>query len=62
MMEDRLDILFLNPPSPDGEFYIRDHNRSGRMSREGYIWSQTSLAYLAAMVDKDHSVALLESK
>ena len=60
MAEEHVDILFLNPPSPDGEYYVRDHNRSGRMSREGYIWPQTSLAYLAAMVDEEHSVALLD--
>ncbi len=45
-----LDILFINPPSPDDEIYIRDINRSGRRSRERTIWPQTSLAYLAAVM------------
>ncbi|MDP3732703.1 MAG: radical SAM protein, partial [Candidatus Omnitrophota bacterium] len=43
-------VLFVNPPSPDRYIYIRDMNRSGRRSREGTIWPQTSLAYLAASV------------
>jgi len=43
------DVLFVNPPSPDGSIYIRDINRSGRRSRERTIWPQTSLAYLAAV-------------
>lgn len=45
-----INILFVNPPSPDGEIYIRDINRSGRRSRERTIWPQTSLAYLAAVM------------
>jgi radical SAM superfamily enzyme YgiQ (UPF0313 family) len=51
--EQRLDCIFVNPPSPDGYVYIRDINRSGRRSREGTIWPQTSLAYLAAVVKKE---------
>lgn len=46
---EKCDILFVNPPSPDGYVYIRDINRSGRRSRERTIWPQTSLAYLAAV-------------
>lgn len=45
-----LDVLFVNPPSPDRYVYIRDINRSGRRSRERTIWPQTSLAYLAAVI------------
>lgn len=55
------DILFINPPSPDGEVYIRDINRSGRRSREGTIWPQTSLAYLAAVMKQDgHTVGIID--
>ena len=32
--------------------YIRDTNRSGRLSREGTIWPQTSLALIAAVLDE----------
>jgi anaerobic magnesium-protoporphyrin IX monomethyl ester cyclase len=44
-----IDVLFINPPSPDRHVYIRDINRSGRRSRERTLWPQTSLAYLAAV-------------
>ncbi|MFC2166216.1 B12-binding domain-containing radical SAM protein [Acidobacteriota bacterium] len=47
------DILFVNPPSPDKHIYIRDINRSGRRTREGMIWPQTNLAYLAAVMEKN---------
>lgn len=49
-----MNILFVNPPSPDGYIYIRDINRSGRRSRERTIWPQTSLAMLASVFPKDH--------
>jgi anaerobic magnesium-protoporphyrin IX monomethyl ester cyclase len=56
-----VDVLFVNPPSPDGHIYIRDINRSGRRSRERTIWPQTSLAYLAAvMKDEGYSVGLID--
>ncbi len=53
-------ILFVNPPSPDKYFYIRDMNRSGRRSKEKIIWPQTSLAYLAAMVDDKNEVKIID--
>jgi len=52
-MKNKVDALFINPPSPDGHIYIRDMNRSGRRSRERTIWPQTSLAYLAAVLKKE---------
>lgn len=55
-----LDVLFVNPPSPDGDIYIRDINRSGRKSREEMIWPQTSLAYLAAMLNDKYSVEIID--
>lgn len=54
------EILFVNPPSPDGRTYIRDIDRSGRYSREDTIWPQANLAYLAAVVDSQHSVDLID--
>ncbi|MCX6796615.1 MAG: radical SAM protein, partial [Candidatus Falkowbacteria bacterium] len=56
----KVDILFINPPSPDRYIYIRDINRSGRRSKEREIWPQTSLAYLAAMVREKYSVGLID--
>ena len=50
--DQRVDVLFINPPSPDGFIYIRDINRHGRSSWERMIWPQTSLAYLAAVANQ----------
>jgi anaerobic magnesium-protoporphyrin IX monomethyl ester cyclase len=50
MADEVLDVLFVNPPSPDGEVFIRDIHRVGRRSREKMIWPQTELAQLAASV------------
>jgi len=47
----KVDVLFVNPPSPDGFIYIRDINRHGRSSWERMIWPQTSLASLAAVAE-----------
>jgi radical SAM superfamily enzyme YgiQ (UPF0313 family) len=47
-----VDVLFVNPPSPDGFVYIRDINRHGRSSWERIKWPQTSLAYLAAVANE----------
>ena len=56
----RVDILFVNPPSPDGRIYIRDIDRSGRYSREDTIWPQSNLAYLAAAVSDKYTVDLVD--
>jgi radical SAM superfamily enzyme YgiQ (UPF0313 family) len=57
----KCDVLFVNPPSPDGHIYIRDINRSGRRSWERTIWPQNSLAYLAAIAKRaGYSVDLLD--
>ncbi|HIE39600.1 MAG TPA: radical SAM protein [Anaerolineales bacterium] len=47
--EEAVDILFVNPPAPDGGIWIRSQHRVGRRSREGMIWPQVSLAQLAAL-------------
>ncbi len=47
--EGAVDILFVNPPAPDGGVWIRSQHRVGRRSREGMVWPQVSLAQLAAL-------------
>lgn len=47
-----VDVLFVNPPSPNSFIYIRDINRHGRSSWERMIWPQTNLAYLCSMAQK----------
>ncbi len=56
-----VDVLIVNPPSPDGHIYIRDMCRWGRKSREKMIWPQSSLAYLAAVVPDDMTVRIIDA-
>ena len=58
--DNTVDVLFVNPPSPDGSIYIRDIDRSGRYTREDTIWPQANLAYLAAVMDDRYSVDLID--
>jgi radical SAM superfamily enzyme YgiQ (UPF0313 family) len=55
-----LDVLLVNPPSPNRDPYIRDVHRVGRNSREGTIWPQTSLAQLAAMFPETAALRVLD--
>ena len=55
-----VDVLLVNPPSPDGSVIIRDLNRSGRTSKERIIWPQVNLAYLAAVIDNKFSVEIVD--
>lgn len=48
----RLDVLVLNPPSPDGDLFLRDIARVGRRTRDGIIWPQTALAQIGAVVQQ----------
>lgn len=57
----QIDLLIVNPPSPDGHVYIRDVCRWGRRSRERMMWPQTSLAYIAAMVPDDLSAEIIDA-
>jgi anaerobic magnesium-protoporphyrin IX monomethyl ester cyclase len=56
-----VDVLLVNPPSPDGGIWIRTQHRVGRRSREGMVWPQCSLAQLAAMLDPSYSVAIVDA-
>ncbi len=55
-----VDVLIVNPPSPDGTVYMREICRCGRQSREGMIWPQTSLAFIAGAVDDRFSVEIVD--
>lgn len=56
-----VDVLLVNPPSPDGAIWIRSQHRVGRRSRENMIWPQVSLAQLAAMVQPSCSVEIVDA-
>ena len=58
--EGRVDIVFVNPPAPDGDIWIRCQHRVGRRSREGMIWEQVSLAQLAALFP-DYDVEIIDA-
>ncbi len=56
-----VDMLLVNPPSPDRSIIIRDVNRCGRKTRERMIWPQTNLAYLASLVRDQFSVEIIDA-
>ena len=55
-----VDILFVNPPAPDGGIWIRSQHLVGRRSREGMIWPQVGLAQMAALFP-DHRVEIIDA-
>ncbi len=36
--DQRIDILLVNPPTPDGGLWIRTQHRVGRRTRENMVW------------------------
>ena len=59
--EKAVDILFVNPPTPDGGLWIRTQHRVGRRTRENMVWPQVSLAQMAAMVYPEHKIAVIDA-
>jgi len=59
--DSKVDVLLVNPPSPDGGIWIRSQHRVGRRSRENMIWPQVSLAQLAALLVPDYSVEVVDA-
>ena len=59
--EGAVDVLLVNPPAPDGGIWIRSQHRVGRRSRENMIWPQVSLAQLAALLQPEYSVAIIDA-
>src|SRR5512136_3252697 len=57
----QIDILLVNPPTPDRAIWIRSQHRVGRRSRENMIWPQVSLAQLAALLVPDYSVEIVDA-
>jgi hypothetical protein len=54
-------VLLVNPPSPDGGVWIRSQHRVGRRSRENMLWPQVSLATLAACLQPEHRVQIVDA-
>jgi anaerobic magnesium-protoporphyrin IX monomethyl ester cyclase len=58
--EDAVDIMLVNPPTPDGELWIRTQHRVGRRTRENMIWPQVSLAQMAALLHPVYKVKVVD--
>jgi radical SAM superfamily enzyme YgiQ (UPF0313 family) len=56
-----VDVLLVNPPTPDGGIWIRTQHRVGRRSREEMVWPQCSLAQHAAMLKPDYTYAIIDA-
>jgi radical SAM superfamily enzyme YgiQ (UPF0313 family) len=57
----KIDILLVNPPTPDRAIWIRSQHRVGRRSRENMIWPQMELAQMAAMLMPDYTVEIIDA-
>ena len=56
-----VDILLVNPPTPDGGLWIRTQHRVGRRTRENMVWPQVSLAQMAALLQPPYTVAIIDA-
>lgn len=57
----RLDVLLVNPPTPDGGLWIRTQHRVGRRTRENMVWPQVSLAQMAALLHPNYTVKVIDA-
>lgn len=57
----QVDVLLVNPPTPDGGIWIRSQHRVGRRSRENMVWPQVSLAQMAALLHPTYSVRVIDA-
>jgi radical SAM superfamily enzyme YgiQ (UPF0313 family) len=58
---DAVDVLLVNPPTPDGGLWIRTQHRVGRRTREEMVWPQVSLAQMAALLQPTYKVAIIDA-
>jgi radical SAM superfamily enzyme YgiQ (UPF0313 family) len=59
--EESVDILLVNPPTPDGALWIRTQHRVGRRTRENMVWPQVSLAQMAALLHPAYSLKIVDA-
>jgi anaerobic magnesium-protoporphyrin IX monomethyl ester cyclase len=59
--KDSVDILLVNPPTPDGELWIRTQHRVGRRTRENMVWPQVSLAQMAALLHPTYTYKIIDA-
>jgi radical SAM superfamily enzyme YgiQ (UPF0313 family) len=58
---DAVDIMLVNPPTPDGQLWIRTQHRVGRRTRENMVWPQVSLAQMAALLHDTYTVKVVDA-
>jgi anaerobic magnesium-protoporphyrin IX monomethyl ester cyclase len=58
---DAVDILLVNPPTPDGGYWIRTQHRVGRRTRENMVWPQVSLAQMAALLHPVYKLKIIDA-
>ncbi len=56
-----VDVLLVNPPTPDGGLWIRTQHRVGRRTRENMVWPQVSLAQMAAILHPTYKVKVIDA-
>src|SRR6266508_1204298 len=61
LSEDAVDIMLVNPPTPDGGLWIRTQHRVGRRTRENMVWPQVSLAQMAALLHPTYKVKVVDA-
>ena len=59
--QETVDILLVNPPTPDGGLWIRSQHRVGRRTRENMVWPQVSLAQMAALLEPTYRVKVIDA-
>jgi radical SAM superfamily enzyme YgiQ (UPF0313 family) len=55
-----VDVMLVNPPTPDGAIWIRSQHRVGRRSRENMIWPQVSLAQMGALLMPEYTIEIVD--
>ena len=58
--DEAVDIMLVNPPTPDGGLWIRTQHRVGRRTRENMVWPQVSLAQMAALLHAVYKVKVVD--
>ncbi len=59
--ESVVDVLLVNPPTPDGGLWIRTQHRVGRRTRENMVWPQVSLAQMAALLHPSYNIKIIDA-
>src|SRR5512142_1270775 len=59
--KEAVDILLVNPPTPDGGLWIRTQHRVGRRTRENMVWPQVSLAQMAALLAPVYTLKIIDA-